>query len=384
MIRLVKDTIDSNDIAALIEWLKTEPILTKNKLTLEFEKVWSEWLGRKYSVFVNSGSSANLGMVYVLKISGRMKNNKVVVPALCWSTTLAPIIQLGLEPILCDIEDKSLSIDPDRLEEIIKKEDPAAVFYINPLGFVGDVKRLRWLSETYNFFLLEDSCETVGTVFEGNKSGVFGDMSSFSFFFGHHSSTIEGGMVSTDDEELYKLLLMTRSHGWDRDLDEDTQQKLRKKYNVDDFHALYTFYIPGFNIRSTDLQAFIGLNQLKKIDGMCQKRFDNYLFYLNHLHNNEWQPELSHLDFISNFAYPIIHSKKNRIVAKLRENDVECRPLICGSMNNQPFYNKSYPKMNLPVAQRVHDYGLYVPNNDKMTKNEIKFICDIVNEEMLK
>lgn len=382
MITLVKDTIDKGDIDALIEWLKTEPILTKNKLTIEFEKKWSEWLGKKYSVFVNSGSSANLAMIYALKVSGRMKNNKVVVPALCWATTLAPIIQLGLEPILCDIEPNTLSIDPDRLEEIIKKENPAAVLYINPLGFVGDAKRLKWLSETFNFFLLEDSCETLGTVFEGKKSGAFGDMSTMSFFFGHHMSTIEGGMVSTDDEELYKLLLMVRSHGWDRDLDEDTKHKLRAQHNVDEFHALYTFYIPGFNIRATDLQAFIGLNQLKKIDGMCQKRFENYQYYLNHIQNNEWQPDLSHLDFVSNFAYPIIHSKKDRIVKKLRENEVESRPLICGSMNNQPFYNSRYPKVDLPVAQRVHDYGLYVPNNDKMTQEEIKFICDIINKEM--
>jgi len=258
-IHLVKDTIDKNDIENLSSWLSTNPRLTKGELTVEFERKWSEWLGCKYSVFVNSGSSANLAAIYSLILSNKLKNNKIVVPAVSWVTTVTPAIHLGLEPIMCDCDKDNLGLDVDNLRQIIIDEDPAALILVHVLGFPNHMKEIKELCDEHNILLVEDTCESLGSEYDGKKLGSIGDVSTFSFYFGHHISTIEGGMVSTDDEDLYHILLSIRSHGWDRDLPEEKQTALREKYGIDDFRSLYTFYYPGFNLRSTDLQAFIGI-----------------------------------------------------------------------------------------------------------------------------
>ena len=384
MITLVKDTIDFEDVTSLIEWLKTNPILTKNKLTIEFENKWSEWLGRKYSVYVNSGSSANLAMTYLLKETDQLKNDKIVFPTLCWSTTIAPAIQFGFKPILCDIEEKSLSIDLNHLEDICKRKNPAAVFYINPIGFMGDMDGLMNLSDRYGFELIEDSCETVGSTYKGKKAGNFGLMSSFSFFFGHPLSSIEGGMICTDDERIRDLLLMIRSHGWDRDLNKTAQKRMRELFQVDDFSAFYTFYIPGFNIRATDLQAYLGILQLDKIEKMIDNRRKSYEFYRETIKNDEWNPD-PFCELVSCFGYPVIHSKRDQIVKKLIKKEVECRPLIAGSIAHHPLYNSRFKvDEDLPFGEKAHKYGLYIPCNDKLTLEEMTYISDIINEEMSK
>jgi CDP-6-deoxy-D-xylo-4-hexulose-3-dehydrase len=272
-IKLVKDTIDFDDITKLIEWLKTNPKLTKGELTTEFERRWSEWLGVKYSVFVNSGSSANLAALYSIILSKRMRNNKIVVPAVSWVTTVTPAIQLGLEPIMCECDINNLGLDIDHLKEIIKNENPSAIILVHVLGFPNYMDEIIELCNENNIMLIEDTCESIGSEYKGKKLGTLSDLSTFSFYFGHHMSTIEGGMVSTNDEDLYHILLSIRSHGWDRDLPKEKQEFLRKKYNVDSFRSLYTFYYPGFNLRATDLQAFIGLDQLNKLTTIVENRY---------------------------------------------------------------------------------------------------------------
>jgi CDP-6-deoxy-D-xylo-4-hexulose-3-dehydrase len=223
MINLVEDTIDKQDVDKLIEWLKTYPHLTKGKLTVEFESKWSEWLGVKYSTYVNSGSSANLLMYYALKLSKRMKNNKVVVPAVSWATSVSPAIQFGMEIIICDVELDTLGLNIKHLEEIFIKYNPSALLLVQSLGFIGKMEEIQTLCKKYNVIMLEDSCETVGSTYKGIKSGNFGTMSSFSYYFGHHMSTIEGGMVCTNDKEQDDIIKKKRSHGWERDLSKQTQ-----------------------------------------------------------------------------------------------------------------------------------------------------------------
>ncbi len=288
-ITLVKDTIDINDVNKLIDWLKTNPKLTKGELTIEFEKKWSEWLGTKYSVFVNSGSSANLAAIYSLILSGKLKNNKIVVPAVSWVTTVSPAIQLGLEPIMCECDMSNLGLNINHLKEIIKNENPSAIILVHVLGFPNHMDEIIELCNKNHIMLIEDTCESIGSEYKGKKLGTMGDLSTFSFYFGHHMSTIEGGMVSTDDEDLYHILLSIRSHGWDRDLPKEKQEFLREKYNVDSFRSLYTFYYPGFNLRATDLQAFIGLNQLEKLETIVENRYKNYLRYKNEIKNAKWR-----------------------------------------------------------------------------------------------
>jgi len=378
-ITLVRDTIDQDDIGSLIEWLKTNPRLTKGVKTVEFEQAWSGWLGCKYSVFVNSGSSANLAILYALIISGRLRNKKVVFPCLSWVTTVAPAIQLGLEPILCETDRRNLGIDVAEFEKICERESPAAVMIVHALAFPNDMRGIREVCEKYGVILLEDSCESVGTLVDGRKTGTFGLASSFSTYYGHHFSTIEGGFVCTDDYEFYNIVKSIRSHGWSRDLDDVTRRGLQLKYGIDDFRNLYTFYHAGFNLRSTDLQAFIGISQLEKLDRFCEMRYENLLTYDRLIRNPYWKIDISQFDFVSNFAYPVIHPLSATMVERLMAAHVECRPLIAGSISRQPFFYEKYGRKAYPFSDCIHDYGIYLPNNPTMTEDEINMVSNIIN-----
>ena len=379
-INLVKDTIDSEDIKKLISWLETNPRLTKGQLNVQFEKEWSEWLGKKYSVFVNSGSSANLAALYSLLLSGKLRNNKIIVPAVSWVTTVTPAVQFGMEPIMCECDEDNLGLNIDHLKQIIEEHNPSSIILVHVLGFPNHMNEIVKLCKEHDIRLIEDTCESIGSEYEGKKLGTFGDLSTFSFYFGHHMSTIEGGMISTDDEELYHILLSIRSHGWDRDLPVEKQIELRQKYNINNFRSLYTFYYPGFNLRATDLQAFIGLGQLNKLEEIIKNRNINYLRYHEGIKNSEWKVTPPENSFISNFSYPVITKNINELVEKLTENNIECRPLICGSINEHPFWYERYGKQELPISKRVHEYGLYLPNNHQMTIEEVDKVIEIVNQ----
>lgn len=380
-IDLIQDTINNQDIDKLIEWLKTYPRLTKGSKTIEFENKWSKWLGSKYSVFVNSGSSANLLMLYALKVLNKMKNNKVCVPSLCWSTDLAPVLQFDMKPLLIDCNLDNLSVDLNHLEDVFETESPSVLLLVSVLGLSPDMDSIVKLCEKYDVILLEDNCESQGTKFRGTKLGNFGLMSSFSTYFGHTMSTIEGGVISTNDEEIYNTLLQLRSHGWDRDLSIEKQQELRNEWGVTDFSSLYTFYVPGFNLRSTDLQAQIGIRQLDKVDGMINNRYENFLYYKSKLEGKVWFPKTFDDSYTSNFAIPIIiksvEDKKN-LIKDLNKNKISCRPLISGSMGTQPFYKKLYGENKLPNCNVIDEKGIYVPNHDKMTKEDIDRVCEII------
>jgi CDP-6-deoxy-D-xylo-4-hexulose-3-dehydrase len=383
MIRLVQDTIDNKDIDQLIEWLKTYPRLTKGQLTIQFEEEFAKWIGSKYSVFVNSGSSANLLMIYSLIVSNKLKNNKIVVPSLAWATDLAPVMQFGLQPLLVDCNLENLSVDLKHLEEIFINEQPSALILVSVLGLSPDMDQIVKLCNKHNVILIEDNCESQGTEYKGTRLGNFGLMSSFSTFFGHTMSTIEGGLITTNDKETYDLLIQLRSHGWDRDLDKDRQSQLRQQWGVDDFSALYTFYVPGFNLRSTDLQAFIGLGQLDKVDGSIQKRNRNFNKFKEILNGKVWFPKQLDDTFTASFCIPVIMDtveKKNKLIQKLIKNNIECRPLISGSMGIQPFYKQKYGENKLPNCSIVDDRGIYIPNHPLLTESEIELMCNLIIE----
>ncbi len=381
MITLVKDTIDEKDIDRLVGWLKTYPRLTKGKVTLELERKYADWLGTEYSVFCNSGSSANLLMLSA--IIEKYNSKKVVVPSVAWATDLAPVMQLGLKPLLCDCNMDDLSVDLEHLEKIFKTESPDALLLVSVLGLVPNMNKIVELCERYDVILLEDTCESMGSEFRDKKLGTFGLMSSFSTFFGHHISTIEGGFVCTDDKEIYELLVSLRSHGWARESSVETQFKLQQEWDVTDFDSLYTFYYPGYNVRSTDLQAYIGLTQIDKLDDWGKKRERNFELYQENVKNIVWKPKYDLNNFTSNFAYPIIHPNRDDIVKSLVENKIETRPMVCGSMGTQPFYVKKYGRLELPNVTDVDRFGFYVPNHPKLTEDEIKFISKIINEVTL-
>jgi CDP-4-dehydro-6-deoxyglucose reductase, E1 len=381
MINLVNDTIDKNDIDSLISWLKTYPRLTKGPITKDLEQKFADQNNSKYAVFCNSGSSANLLMLQaILESKVVPKNSKIIVPALAWATDYSPVVQLGFEPILCDINLYDLSIDLNHFEELCKTEKPSALILVSVLGLVPNMDKILKICSKYGVILIEDNCESLGSRHNNKLLGNFGLMSSFSTYFGHHISTIEGGFITTNNYELYKCLLMIRNHGWDRDLDEKSKKSLRKKWKVNEFDSLYTFYLNGFNCRSTDLQAYIGLGQIKKINKITELRNRNFLIYHELLRKNLLDIKIEENSFVSNFAYPIMSKKKKEIVRELIKNKVETRPLISGSIGNQPFYIKDYGVNKLKNATLIDKYGFYVPNHPELDKSDITFIVDIINK----
>ena len=378
---LAEDTIDKEDINALIEWLKTNPRLTKGVLTPEFEKKWSDWLGRKYSVFCNSGSSANLLMYYALLLSGVLKNKKIIVPSVGWVTTIAPAIQLGFEPIMCEADEETFSLDLNHLEELLKKHNPSTVIMVQVLGVPAKMDELLKLKEKYGFVLLEDACAAMGSSYRDRKVGAFGDMSSFSFYFGHQISTIEGGAVSTDNKLFYDLLLMLRSHGWSKDLDKEAYDELVKKYNIDDFHSPFVFYEPGFNLRSTDLNAFLGIRQIDKMDWLIKRRSENHGLYKKLFGDALYfqkAPADSTVCSIHFGALAKDIEERKKIVKALENNAIETRIFSAGNLGLHPFWFNRYGQASFPMADRIHYSGFFLPNHPSLKPEDIEFISKVV------
>ena len=380
-ILLAGDTIDNKDIDELIEWLKTYPRLTKGPLTLQYEDKWSEYVGTNHSVFVNSGSSANLLILASMIEAGMMKKGDcVVVPSLSWSTDLAPVIQLGLKPVLCDCNLDDLSIDLEHFESLAKKHNPKALMLVSVLGLVPDMDAILEVCNKWNIKLVEDTCESLGAKYKGRQLGSFGLASAFSTYFGHHISTIEGGMVCTDDEDFMNILKSVRSHGWDRDMSPDWQKKLRSENKVDDFNSLYTFYFSGFNLRSTDLQARIGLSQLDKLPSVVENRNENFIRYYETL-EVPWRPKIFEDREVSSFAYPVIHPRRSEIVAALKSKNIEVRPLICGSLGTQPYFVKyNGAPLILKNSSLADAAGFYLPNHAEMSLEDVDRVVEVINE----
>ena len=378
---LAKETINEDDIDALCEWLKSYPRLTKGALTPAVEERWADYIGTEYAVFNNSGSSANLLMIYAAILAGRVENKKIAVPAVGWVTTIAPAIQFGLQPIMIGTDKETYGIDLDHLEEVCKTDCPDAVIFVQVLGVPHHKERLLGLQKKYGFCLLEDACAALGAEYsDGSKVGTVGDMSSFSFYFGHQLSTIEGGMVNTDDKELHDILLMLRSHGWAKDLDQEAYDKLIADHGVDDFHKPFTFFIPGFNLRSTDLQAFIGLRQIERADWVSQRRYENHLRYASNLDGyvefQNWGEDFPVSISFGALAQSDEHRKE--IVSKLVENGIETRIYSAGNLGRHPFWVERYGQFEDEMSDEIHTRGFFLPNYPELTLEEVDFICSIV------
>lgn len=382
MIKLVSDTIDKKDIKSLVEWLSQDniPRLTKGDLTWDLEKKWAKKIGTKYSVFVNSGSSSILLTLAALKYSNKLKNKKIIVPALSWATDVSSPMLLGYETYMCDCNLQDLSCDLEHLEKLFQEHNPSTFILVSPLGLVPNMDKITLLCKKYNVLLLEDVCESMGSKYKDKYLGSFGLASFYSMYFGHHLSTIEGGFINTDDEELYYLLLMIRSHGWDRDLPKAKQKQLRKKYNSTDFNSLYNFYVPGMNLRSTDLQAYIGIKAVDKLDSYSSKRRSNFKYYVKRLKNNMLELKENSNDFISSFAIPILHNQRDLIIEDLLNSNIEVRPLIAGNMANKPMWFNENSIPSLPNCELVDKLGFYIPNHQDLSTKDIDLITSIINK----
>jgi CDP-6-deoxy-D-xylo-4-hexulose-3-dehydrase len=376
---LAKETITEVEIQRLIDWLGIIPRLTKGELTVEFEKKWAEYIGTKYSVFVNSGSSANLLMIYALKEMGKLKG-KVIVPSVGWITTISPLLQFGIEPIMVDADEKTFGIDLEQTEFLLKTEEISAIVFVQVLGVPHYKEELLNLSKKYNVPLLEDGCAALGSSYEdGTMVGRVGDMSTFSFYFGHQFSTIEGGMINTDDEDLYHMLLMLRSHGWGKDLPKDLYKQKMDDNNVDSFHEPFTFLVPGFNLRSTDLQANFGLMQIEKADWISEMRTENHIEYAKQLDGHfEFQDWGNDNPCSISFGV-LAKSKEHRkeVVGRLVDNGIETRIFSAGNLGLHPFWVNRFGEFHGKVADKIHSRGFFLPNYPELEIDDINFISGV-------
>lgn len=377
-IRLAEETISSDELRLSAEWMTSGVQLTKGPETVAFESEFSDFIGARHAVFVNSGSSANMMMALALVQSGRLKNRRVVCPAISWVTTVSPFMLLGFEVILCDADPRNLGLDPRHLAELVDQHDPAVVVTVDVLGHPNTYSEIERICSQSGAILVEDACEALGTVsIDGRRLGTIGLMGSFSFYYGHHMSTIEGGMVVTDDDELHSLLLSMRSHGWSRDLPPAVREQLQQEASVDDFANLYTFYRPGLNFRSTDLQAFIGRGQLRTMTIVAQKRQWLHGEYASRL-GGFWSLRSESI-LLSAFAYGLAVEDRQSLGAKLADLGIESRPLICGNIARHPFWYRENEIPVLPVADLIHRSGLYLPVHHLLEERDVVRVADAVN-----
>ncbi len=360
---------------ALVDFITQADMLSMGEQCKIFEQGFAKKQERQSAIFVGSGSAANLVLLQALLNLGRLKpGDQVGFSALTWATNVMPIIQLGLRPVALDCELETLNVSPTTLTSAGQLE---AIFLTNVLGLCDDLPGIAEYCEKNNIILLEDNCESLGSKIAGRLLGNFGLASTFSFFVGHHMSTIEGGMICTDDQELAEIMTMVRAHGWDRNLPTGRQKAWRSKYNVEDFFAKYTFYDLAYNARPTEINGFIGNTQLPYWDEIVSRRAKNFArFQTAAAANPAILPlKTDHMDLVSNFAMPVVYTSSEAFLAgqnNFKAIGAEIRPVIAGDMTAQPFYKKYVlAAQPCPNSALVHKQGLYFGNNPELTEVEL-------------
>ena len=388
MIKLQKSTFynEKETKTKLCDFIFEASILSMGEQCRRFEQAFSEKQGRKYSVFLNSGSSANLVLIQAMLNMGLLKRGNIVgVSALTWATNIMPLIQLGLQPLLIDCEVNTLNVSPETFKAVLEVQpNISALFITNTLGHADRIADVAQLCSERGILFFEDNCESLGSVIEGKNLGNWGVAATFSFFVGHHLSTIEGGMVCTDDAELYEQLVMVRAHGWDRNLQKNSQQRLRQEFEIDDFYSKYTFYDLAFNLRPTEINGFLGNIQLEFWDDIVRGRANNFVRLHEEIVKNEELIGLrcDHMDLISSFAIPVIVSDVAQVQKykhRFQQADVEFRPMIAGSMARQPFYRKYVGNPgSQPNAEFIHRNSFYFGNNPELVDPEIDLLASLL------
>lgn len=383
---LMRNNILREDLDAIIRHLQQDdPILTNGPNCAAFEAEWSQWLGVKHSVFVNSGASANLLSMAVLRIQ-HPDGGEVIVPPLTWVSDVATVLQNGFTPVFADIDPRTLAMAPG---EILSKitDRTRAVFLTHVQGFDGLTDELIAELERRNIPLIEDVCESHGATHKGIKLGSIGWMSNFSFYYAHHMSTIEGGMVCTNDSKVYQQLRMLRSHGMVR---ESTDADLKAGYIAEhpDLNPDFIFAYPAHNVRNTEIGAIMGRSQLKRLDANVARRTENLHRFLARIDSTRYQTDFL-LEGSSNYAFNLILKQPDdalvqRLMTTLRAAGVEFRRGSAGGGNQvrQPYLRGIVPKdhhLQFPKTDHVHFYGFYIGNFPDLRDSEVDEICDIVN-----
>jgi CDP-4-dehydro-6-deoxyglucose reductase, E1 len=361
--KLQENVLNEADIETLIDFIRHTKRFTQFEKVREFEKEFSRWLGTKYCVYVNSGSSANLLLIAALKELYQWKlNDEIIVPAVTWVTNVSPVMQCGLKPVFLDINLKDLSFTYDQLEAAITPKTKA-VFVTHLIGFPADIKKIDDIIADRDIQIIEDCCESHGATINNTKVGNFGIGSSFSFYWGHHITSVEGGAVCTNNEDLYKMVVLKRSHGLARELPVHYHKEIKALYP--DINFDFLFLTDGYNFRNTEFNAVLGLNQISKIDSFIEIRNRNYERFLKICEPYEKDLILFRNNGMSSFVLPFLFRRKGIIkefLNVLTANEIESRPIISGNLLVQPFL-KEYKQNSFPNADLLHRNGCYIGNN---------------------
>lgn len=383
---LMRNNILRQDLDAVIEHLKQDdPKLTHGPNVIAFEEEWSAWLGVKYSVFVNSGASANLLSMAILKIR-YPDGGDVIVPPLTWSSDIASVLQNGFTPVFVDIDPHSLAMDAKQI--LAKVNDKTrAVFLTHVQGFDGLTDELVYELERMKIPLIEDVCESHGATHNNLKLGSFGWISNFSFYYAHHMSTIEGGMVCTDDPEVYQQVRMLRSHGMVREINDPALRNAYQQANPE-LNPDFIFAFPAYNTRNTEIGGIMGRSQLKRLDANVISRTANLHRFLGQIDSNKYRTDFK-IEGSSNYAFNLVLQKADegfvqRLMDKMRESGIEFRRGSAGGGNQirQPYLKGLLPEnyhMKFPQVEHIHFYGFYIGNFPDLRDEEVDEICAILN-----
>ena len=383
---LMRNNLLRKDLDKVIAYLQTDdPILTQSSQVAAFEREWSEWLGVRHSVFVNSGSSANLLSIATLKLK-YPESGEIIVPSLTWASDISAVLHNGFVPVFVDIEPQTLGMNS---KQVIAKlnEKTRAVFLTHTQGFDSLTDELLDELDKRGICLIEDVCEAHGATHNGKNLGSFGWMSNFSFYYAHHMSTIEGGMICTNDEELYQQLRMLRSHGMVR---EANNKRVQSRFSLEnnDLDPKFIFAYPAYNLRNTEIGGILGRSQLENIDENIRLRNQNLSYFLNRIDSGKYRTDFK-LEGCSNYAFNLIVREKNqhfsrRLMRTMDKEGIEYRRGSAGGGNQlrQPYLKQIFPDKyytRFPETEHIHFYGFYIGNFPDLGKQEIEELIHILN-----
>jgi CDP-6-deoxy-D-xylo-4-hexulose-3-dehydrase len=382
---LASTTWDEQEIDAINDVIKSG-MYTMGERVMAFEDEFAKKMGSKFSVMVNSGSSANLILVTgcrYMKESRLMPGDEVIVPAVSWSTTYYPVTQVGAILKFVDIDPDTLNIDINKIEEAITPKTKA-IFVVNLLGNPADWDSIEKIADQYGLLLIEDNCESLGATLGGKRLGTFGFGGTYSSFFSHHISTMEGGLVATDDEELYHVMKSLRAHGWTRELPEKNHVFDKTGHAWDD---LYRFVLPGYNVRPLEMEAAIGLVQLGKLDGFITARRKNAELFQNAMQDLDGYRIQKENGNSSWFGFSLIlegklKGKRSGLIPLLTRAAIDSRPIVTGNFARNPvIQHLSHLDLGpLPVSDDIHDNGLFVGNHHFDLNNELELLIETLTK----
>lgn len=381
MWRLQENVLTTKDREYLAEFILKTQRFTQFEKVKEFEKLWSLWQNIKYSTYLNSGSSADLVMLDAVKEFYNIEDGaEVLVPAVTWTTNITSVIQTKMIPVFVDINLNDLSFDYEKLEKLITPST-RIILVTHLIGVPANIDIIQKIANKYNLILLEDCCESHGATYNSEKVGNFGIASTFSFYWGHHITTVEGGMICTNNEELNDLFILKRSHGLARELDNSKHQKYKDLYPDIDFNFLFITH--GYNLRNTELNALFGIHQIEHLDQYIKIRNENHKKYLKIIEKIKDKLYIIDNEGISSFCFPFIFKNiddKNKLEKVFIKNEVELRPIIGGNLLNQPCFLQYGNYKNYKNAQFIHENGFYIGNNQFVDDEKLDLLNKIITE----